>query len=86
MVTYFLNIIMESKEKINGEKNFKYAPSTKLSQFLDDLFNLMLEEHTNLYKISGRYLFHKFSPFYSTELIKYIKENYIKKKNLHLKM
>ena len=82
MVTYFLNIIMESKEKINGEKNFKYAPSTKLSQFLDDLFNLMLEEHTNLYKISRKYFFHKFSPFYSTELIKYIKENYIKKKKL----
>ena len=84
MVTYFLNIIMESKEKINGEKNFKYAPSTKLSQFLDDLFNLMLEEHTNLYKISRKYFFHKFSPFYSTELIKYIKENYIKKKKSSL--
>ena len=80
MVTYFLNIIIESKERINMKKNFCCAPASRLSQFLDNLFLLMLEEHSNLYNLNNKYFFHKLSPFYSTELINYIKENYVKKK------
>ena len=80
MTTYFLPIFIESQKKINNQQTFKKAPIPKLSKFLDDLFSLTLEEHSELYNLDKKLFFKTITSNYQNELINYIKEKYIKKK------
>ena len=78
MVTYFLPIIIESQKAFNDLK--LNSSISEFSKFLDKLFSLILEEHSLLYKLNKKYFFKQIISNYQHQLLKFIKENYIKKK------
>ena len=80
MTTYFLPILIESQKKINNQQTFKNAPISRFSKFLDDLFSLILEEHSELFNLDKKLFFKTITSNYQNELINYIKDKYIKKK------
>ena len=82
MLTYFLIIIIETQKEINEQNSIKFftAPISKLSKFLDELFSLMLKEHSSLYKLDKKFFYKDITNSYQRELLNYIKENYVKKK------
>ena len=77
--TYFLLIISDSLEQISNKKDFKNVPLEKVSEFLQELYNLLLEEHFG-FKSDKKYFFKTNSSNYYNEIINYIKDNCNKKK------
>ena len=55
--TYFLPIIVDSYIKINDKEKFYNLPKSKLLDFLNELYSLILEEHISLYKTDKKYFF-----------------------------
>ena len=78
--TYFLPIIIDSLKKINNQKTFKLAPISKLSNFLNDLFSFVVNEHINLYNIDKKYFFRTISSSNYNEIINFIKNKVNHKK------
>ena len=78
--TYFLSVIIETQKKINNKKEYKNAPISKLSLFLNELFSFILEEHNTLYKLDKKYFFNSTNSNNYNELIIFIKNKYIPKK------
>ena len=71
-------IIIESQKAFNDLK--LNSSISEFSKFLDKLFSLILEEHSLLYKLNKKYFFKQIISNYQHQLLKFIKENYIKKK------
>ena len=83
MVTYFISLIFVNLKLINQQKEYKIfiSPISSFTEFFDELFHVMLEDHSILYKLNKKYFYYKISYNYPDELLRYIKRNYVKKKN-----
>ena len=77
--TYFIELIIESENKIKNAQNLNKNLVSRLINFMNQLFVDILQEHKNLYNIDKKYFFKiSSSPSY-TEKINYIRDKYIKK-------
>ena len=79
--TYFLLIIVNNYNKINDKEKFYNLPKSKLLDFLDELYNLILEEHISLYKTDKKYFFRTNLSNSYNELINFLKDKHARNKS-----
>jgi hypothetical protein len=79
--TYFLLIIVNNYNKINDKEKFYNLPKSKLLDFLDELYNLILEEHISLYKTDKKYFFRTNLSNSYNELINFLKDKHVRNKS-----
>ena len=79
--TYFLPIIADSITKINDKDKFYNLPKSKVLDFLNELYSLILEEQISLYKTDKKYFFRLNTSNHYNELINYLKDKHVNRKS-----
>ena len=84
--TFFLLKIGGYLQNLDNLKNINISPINELKKNINELFSLILEEHLNLSDLNNNYFFKNINSSNTqyNELIKLIKNKYLKKKKIPL--